>query len=228
MTSEHAIPALKPTSTNFPFWETAVRRHLDGVDILAGDPGWGSWLGIMVGIIHLLYIAQVTWNQITYAIARSPTTRQDSRVSIQLQTKRQCLWCKGIGHFADRCYAKDPTNLTRFPKAKWSKVPNYMTLKFNKKFTQEEAQKMVKEAATRHPQYYQASMDSTPPPPPPPTRTFTANPSDNNASSSIKTDRHRQEGRYNFLDPEAITEQEIAMEANTNFGDGFPKSHNLW
>ena len=226
MTSEHAIPALKPTS-NFPFWETAVQRHLDSVDILAVDPGWGSWLGIMVGIIHLVHIAQAIWNQIKYAISRSPT-RKDPVVSIQvLESKRQCLWCKGIGHSANKCYAKDPTNLTRFPKATWSKVPNYFKLRFNKKFTQEEAQKMNKEAReTRHPQYYQASMDSTPSPPPP--GTSTANPSDNNASSSIKTDRHRQEGRYNFLVPEAIKEQEIAMEANTNFGYGFPKSHNYW
>ncbi len=188
---EHAIPALKKTSTKFPFWETAVRRHQDGVDILTENPGWGSWLGIMVGIIHLVHIAQATWNQIMYAIARSPT-RKDPVVSIQvLESKRQCLWCKGIGHSANKCYAKDPTNLTRFPKATWSKVPNYFKLRFNKKFTQEEAQKMVKEAATRTPaQYHQASLAWTPPP------IFTANPSDNNASSSTKTDRHRQEGRY--------------------------------
>jgi hypothetical protein len=31
MTSEYAIPALKHTSTNFPFWEASLRRHLDGV-----------------------------------------------------------------------------------------------------------------------------------------------------------------------------------------------------
>jgi hypothetical protein len=31
MTSEHGIPALKHTSTNFHFWEATLRRHLDGV-----------------------------------------------------------------------------------------------------------------------------------------------------------------------------------------------------
>jgi hypothetical protein len=31
MTSETGIPALKCASTNFPFWETQLRRHLDGV-----------------------------------------------------------------------------------------------------------------------------------------------------------------------------------------------------
>jgi hypothetical protein len=219
MTSEHAIPALKPTSTKFPFWETAVRRHLDGVDILAGDPGWGSWLGILVGIIHLLYIAQVTWKQITYAIARSPKTRKDSAASIQLQTERPCLWCTGNDHSSDTCYAKDPANLKLFPNQRWpnGEAPNYFKHRFNKKFTQEEAQKMTdgnKEASEkRHSdrvQQYKASMDSTPPPP----GTSTANPSDNNASSSVKTNMHRQEGRYNYLVPEAIKEQEIAMEAN--------------
>ena len=98
-----------------------------------------------------------------------------------------------------------------------------MTLKYNKKFTQEEAQKMVKEAATRPPaQNHQASLAWTPPP------IFTATPSDNNASTSTKTDRHRQEGRYNFLVPEVIKEQELAMDAHTTIGDGFPKCNNLW
>jgi hypothetical protein len=187
----------------------------------------------MVGIIHLLYIAQVTWNQITYVIARSPTTRKDSVVSIQLQ--KPCLWCTGIAHSSDKCYAKDPANLKLFPNHRWpnGEAPNYFKLRFNKKFTQEEAQKMNKEASeTRHGdrvQQYKASMDSTPPPP----GTSTANPSDNNASSSVKTNMHRQEGRYNYLVPEAIKEQEIAMEAHTNVGDefpedGLPKSHNYW
>jgi hypothetical protein len=232
MTSEHAIPALKPTSTIFPFWETAVRRHQDGVDILAGDPGWGSWLGIMVGIIHLLYIAQVTWNQITYAIARSPTTRKDSVVSIQLQ--RPCLWCTGIAHSSDKCYARDPANLKLFPNKNWpsGEVPNYFKLRFNKKFTQEEAQKMVRELSPRaQAKYYQASMDSTPSPPPP--GPVTANSSDNNASSSTNYDRYRKEGRYNFISPEVISEKVLAMEAHTKVEDEFPedgspKSHNYW
>ncbi len=31
MTSEYSIPALKSKSTNYPFFETSLRRHLDGV-----------------------------------------------------------------------------------------------------------------------------------------------------------------------------------------------------
>jgi hypothetical protein len=103
--------------------------------------------------------------------------------SKQLQTKRQCLWCKGIGHSTDRCYSRDPANLTLFPHSRWpnGEVPQYMTLKYNKKLTQEEAQR-IREGATR-----------TPPP------ILTANTSDNNASTSIKTGKDKKEKATDWL-----------------------------
>jgi hypothetical protein len=64
-----------------------------------------------------------------------------------------------------------------------------MKLKYNKKFTQEEAQNMVKQAAARTPaQYQQASLAVTPPP-----GSFSTTPSDNDASASTRTDKHRQQ-----------------------------------
>jgi hypothetical protein len=184
-------------------------------------------MGDNSNILQLWHIAQVTWNQIKVTNARTPPTSQHLGMATQLQatSKRQCLWCTGIGHSSDKCYARNPDNLKLFPNHRWpnGEVPNYMTLKFNKKYTQEEAQKMVRETPPRAPaQYHQASLAWTPPP------IFTADPGDNNASSSTNTDRYRQEGRYNFLSPEVITEKELAMEAHTTIGDGFPKLDNLW
>jgi hypothetical protein len=68
-------------------------------------------------------------------------------------------------------------------------MPQPVKLKYNKEFTQEEAQSMVKQAATRQTkaQYQQASLAVTPPP------TFSTTPSDNDASASTRTDKHRQE-----------------------------------
>jgi hypothetical protein len=75
-----------------------------------------------------------------------------STKSTQLQPKRQCLWCTGIGHSSERCYARDPANLKLFPNKNWlnGEVPNYFELRFNKKLTQKEAQKMVREVAVRN------------------------------------------------------------------------------
>jgi hypothetical protein len=94
----------------------------------------------------------------------------------QLQPKRQCLWCTGIGHSSERCYARDPANLKLFPNKNWTngEVPNYFKIRFYKKFTQEEAKKE---------RYHQVVR--TPPPP----GTFTTNPRDNNAPTSIDNDR---------------------------------------
>ena len=98
-----------------------------------------------------------------------------------------------------------------------------MTTRYNKKYTQEEAQKMVRETPPRAPsQYHQASLAWTPPP------IYTAEPGDNSASSNTNTDRCRQEGRYNFLSPEVIPEKALAMEAHTKIGNGFPEKENLW
>jgi hypothetical protein len=240
MMPEHAIPALKTTSTKFPFWETAVRRHQDGVDILAEDPGWGSWLGIMVGILHLLYIAQVSWKQITYVISRSPTSRKDINTAPRAmpvestQGEGPCLWCTGVGHTSDRCYAKDPANLQLFPNKHWpsGEVPNPFKIRFNKKFTKEEALRMVRGLSPRtQAKYNQASMDSTPPSPPP--RPVTSNSSVNKASSSTTFDKYRKEGRYNCISPVVTSGKVLAMEAHTKVGDNFtddgsPKSPNYW
>jgi hypothetical protein len=91
-----------------------------------------------------------------------------------LPMKKQCLWCTMIGHSSDKCYARDPDNLKLFPNRRWhGKEPDHMTLKFNKKYTQEEAQKMIRETPPRATaKYHQAPRT------PSPQGTFTANPND--------------------------------------------------
>jgi hypothetical protein len=70
--------------------------------------------------------------------------------ALPMKSKQQCLWCTMIGHSSDKCYARDPDNLKLFPNRRWKgKEPDHMTLKFNKKYTQEEAQKMVRETPPR-------------------------------------------------------------------------------
>ena len=76
-------------------------------------------------------------------------------------------------------------------------------------------------STSSHAQHHRASLAWTPPP------IYTAIPSDD-ASASTRTDRQRQEGRYNFLVPETITEPELAMQAQTSVGDGMPHISNLW
>jgi hypothetical protein len=184
----------------------------------------------MVGILHLLYIAQVTWKQITYAISRSPTTRKDLNTAPRAKEDHEegntapgpvrCLWCTGMGHTSDRCFAKDPANLQLFPNKHWpgGEIPIYYKLRFNKKFTKEEALNMVRRS------HGQTSMDSTPSPTPP--RPVTAN-------SSTNYDKYRKEGRYNCISPVVTSGKVLAMEAHTKVGDDFtedgsPKSLNYW
>jgi hypothetical protein len=158
-------------------------------------------MGDNSNIVQLWHIAQVTWNQIKVINTRTPPTSQHLGMATQLQgrSQSQCLWCTGIGHNSDRCYAKDPANLQLFPNKNWNngEIPSYFKMRFHKKFTQEEAKKMVKDYPPFGPRtgatYHQASLAWTPPP------IFNADP-----------------------------EKELAMEANTKIGDGFPKSHNYW
>ena len=76
-------------------------------------------MGENSSILHLWHIAQVTWNQIKIVNARIPPTSQHLGMYSQSQPRRQCSWCTGLGHVLDRCYAKDPTNLTKFPHPSW-------------------------------------------------------------------------------------------------------------
>ena len=122
--------------------------------------------------------------------------------------RKGCTWCTGGGHTIDRCYAKDPENVTRFPHSSWvnGEALEFVKLKYNKKHTQEEARNMVNRLSRPSPaHYHQASLALTPPP------IYTAVTSNNQASSSTSTDRYRQEGRYNFLVPETVTEQEQCL-----------------
>jgi hypothetical protein len=152
--------------------------------------------------IKLKDIKETYDSDLTPTRTMNPTTSQNAGTPTADATKRPkklCLWCTGIGHNSDRCYAKDPANLQRFPNRNWTngEAPIYFRMRFHKKFTQKEAKKMVKDYPPFGPRtgatYHQASLAWTPPP------------------------------IYN-ADPE----KELAMEANTKIGDGFPKSHNYW
>ncbi len=171
------------------------------------------------------YIAQITWKQIKAVKARTPSPSQHLGMSAQEPRRNlQCLWCTQPGHSIDRCYAKDPENVTRFPHSSWvnGEDPKFVKLKYNKMHTQEEARNMVNrlsKPSLAH--YHQASLASTTP------HIYTAVTNNNQATTSTSTDRHRQEGRYKFLVPETVTEPELAMQAQT-IGDGMPHISNLW
>ncbi len=104
-----------------------------------------------------------------------------------------------------------------------------MKMRYNKKYTQEEAKNLVNRSNRSTPlQQHQASLAWTPPP------IYTAVPNQDQASTrnthtvDETTDRHRQEGRYRFLVPETVTETQLAMPAGTTIGDGLPDVSNLW
>jgi hypothetical protein len=174
-------------------------------------------MGENCNILHLWHIAQVTWNQIKIVNKRTSPPSQHLGMNAQTQPRRQCLWCTGGGHSAERCYAKDPINLTKFPHISWGSAgaTDFMKQKYHKKFTQEEATAMVRstQAAGQH---HRASLAWTPPP------IFNAAPSEEASTSS--TDLPRQQGRYKRSVP---AEPEIAMLAQT-VSDGMPHVNNLW
>jgi hypothetical protein len=180
-------------------------------------------VGENASINQMWYIAQITWKQIKAVEARTPSPSQHLGMSAQGPKFGPCLWCTKPGHSSDRCYAKDPANLTKLPRSTWvnSEAPEYMKARYNKKFTQEEATKMAHQSTPR--QHHQASVAWAPPP------IYTAVPSQDQASTSTThIDRHRQKGRYNFLVPEKVTEQQLAMPAQAVIGDGQPDASNLW
>jgi hypothetical protein len=161
-------------------------------------------------ILQIWHITQVTWNQIKKVNKRTPPPSQHLGMNAQTQPRRQCLWCTGSGHSADRCYAKDPINLTKFPHHLWGSTgpPDFMKQRYHKQFTQEEATAMVRSTRASG-QHHRASLAWTPPP------IFHAAPSEASTSS---TDFPRQ--------PE-LSEPETAMLAQT-VSDGMPHVNNLW
>jgi hypothetical protein len=61
------------------------------------------------------------------------------------QPRRQCRWCTSVGHNSDRCYAKDPANLLKYPHSSWvnGEPPEFLKQRYYKCFSQQEAQSLV-------------------------------------------------------------------------------------
>jgi hypothetical protein len=69
------------------------------------------------------------------------TYARDFEADQNKRTFGPCTWCTSPTHTMDRCYGRDPENLTRYPDPRWinGEIPQRMRRRYYKKFTQEEA-----------------------------------------------------------------------------------------
>jgi hypothetical protein len=74
-----------------------------------------------------------------------PSPRQHLGMSAQGPKFGPCSWCTQPGHSSDKCYARDPANLTKHPRGTWVNgvVPQFMRNRYYRRFTKEEARDQI-------------------------------------------------------------------------------------
>ena len=148
----------------------------------------------------------------------------------------------------ERCYSKDPENLKKFPSGAWvnGAPPDYITKRYCKKMSQNDARNMckigntsVKQEAAPPATYQQSAHVAWTSP-----DIYSAVPADASTysaqSSSIsKEDRMlakmdmyelaRLRSRYDFVpEPEDLTPTQFAMPARASAGEDIQELSNLW
>jgi hypothetical protein len=176
-------------------------------------------VGEQAHISQMWFVAQVTWKQIK-AEQATPAPSQHLGMAAQGPPSRTCIWCTAPGHIAERCFAKDPDNMTKYPQQRWNNngPSESMKRRYNRKMTQKEATDLYKGSGTSTPYAsHQVALAWTPPP------IYTAVP----VSTLQSLDQLQGRVPTTITDPEPVTDLELAMQAQT-IGDGTPATSNLW